>query len=491
MGSGERIRRRPPLWLVAALTVAVYLVGARLQQLDGRLLEPSAAGVEAFARYELGDFARAAAAYRRHFARTIAAGQTTYDAAYDAFLVGDVDQARALASKTIVGGPFDPDALLTLGEIDLDAGRYEPALASFRTILEHEPRHFDAAMLASIAALRAGQPTATLALLNQALRDWNDQRIGVLLSVLQVVGELEQMPAAAQPHAVLATYYRYLRVVDRANARGALRHAQLAIDAGDHPGDAYFTMGVVYYREDRPDDAVDAFEQAIAADPEHAEAHRWASLVYADRGDLKREYEMLGRAVEIAPHDPTYRILLSDVLTEKLGDYRQALALMTTAEAESPRDADVIGRIGWLHALMGSPTQALPYLERARALAPGQEWHHLWIAYALRRLGRDDDAVDHYRAALDINPYNAETHLSIAVLRQTEGRYAEAVPEYEQAIRLDRTNEENLIELCMLYHLASRFEEAEACARRFERAMPSNPDAPYLLRVLAGPVVGG
>src|SRR6185295_14702705 len=129
------------------------------------------------------DYAGAAAAYRQHFRQTIESGHSSFDAAYDALLVEDFDRARSLEEKILAHGPFEREALLTLGEAELQTGGYEAALVAFRIVLEHYPRQFEASVFASIAELRSGRPTGALDFLNQALRDYSaEQRITALLA---------------------------------------------------------------------------------------------------------------------------------------------------------------------------------------------------------------------------------------------------------------------------------------------------------------------
>src|SRR5438093_1194505 len=89
-------------------------------------------------------------------------------------------------------------------------------------------------------------------------------RITTFLATLETTGELAQLPAGTRPLCLLAHYHRYLRIFDQAQAASAIRYAKAAIAIEDHADDCWFTMGMVYRRQNKPHASLEALLHAIA-----------------------------------------------------------------------------------------------------------------------------------------------------------------------------------------------------------------------------------
>jgi hypothetical protein len=82
-----------------------------------------------------------------------------------------------------------------------------------------------------------------------------------------------------------------------------------------------------------------ALRHALAADPHHAEAYRWAAVEAARRKDVLLQYRMIRKAFESALTDPFYLDDLRRVVVDKLGDVHTMAALMEQALAADPKNA--------------------------------------------------------------------------------------------------------------------------------------------------------
>ena len=160
---------------------------------------------------------------------------------------------------------------------------------------------------------------------------------------------------AQQPLCLLAHLHRYLRIFDGAHAARALAYAEGAVAANDRPADAWLTIAVVQDKLGRHAAAMQAARHALAADPRHAEAYRWAALEASRRGDLLLEYRMLRKAFESAPTDPFYVEDLGRVVLERLGDAHTMAALMEQALAADPSNAIARKHLAAARLALGAP----------------------------------------------------------------------------------------------------------------------------------------
>jgi len=97
----------------------------------------------------------------------------------------------------------------------------------------------------------------------------------------------------------------------------------------------------------------------------------------------------------------------------KRREYAQALALIRSALAKNPDEADYSAFYGWLLHLMNPGDQApfdemLRAFERALTAHPKNERAHYYKGVVLKRMNRSDEATKHFKAAVEINPRHVE-----------------------------------------------------------------------------------
>ncbi|MGH7321669.1 MAG: tetratricopeptide repeat protein, partial [Candidatus Rokuibacteriota bacterium] len=357
--------------LTVSVALLVLLSVRHLSRMDERFFRFSFPGLTGLALYLVGDYGKAARAYRADLTERLRHNPARVEPSWRALVEGDLVEAKRLAKAQVTSGGPAIHARLTLGEVALAEGNQAEALRWFDEVLQAEIDQYDALLLASVAHARLGAHGRAVEALNRALRHNRvETRPTAFLAALEIAGSLARMPTARRPWCLLAHYHRYLRIYDPSNARLAIRNAERAVEVGDRPDDAYLTIGIVHRRHQRPDLALQAFLRAIELNPRHPEALRWAAGIYADRGDLASEYRLRKAAFEAVPDDPYHADHFYYLLFTKLGDYVQALALTRRSLERNPEDRESLARLGGIYRALGDDEQALEHYRKALALAP-------------------------------------------------------------------------------------------------------------------------
>ncbi len=262
------------------------------------------------------------------------------------YLTGRSEDAASSLKRSLALQPDSDETHRLLGEVLADRGDVDGGVAELQAAIRIRPRYWRSYMTLGLVYYRAGRYREALDPYRRAT---------------------ELQPNEPSPFANLGTMYHLLG--DITQAIGNYEHAvRLGPSAS-----AYANLALVYYRANRLDDARNAYEQSLAANPKSVLNHRNLGDVYTRLGETakaKAEYEQaiaIGDAlVKVNPRDMR-TIALIALCEAKLG--RSAAADRHAAEARTlaPDDREVLQRSAEVHALLGNHDAALKDLEAAIA----------------------------------------------------------------------------------------------------------------------------
>ncbi|HVX66580.1 MAG TPA: tetratricopeptide repeat protein [Bryobacteraceae bacterium] len=293
-----------------------------------------------------------------------------------AHLYEDRTRALPLLDRALALDPKLTDARLARGELHLEEGRAEAALADLRMVLEERPKDYR-------TLVRLGQ--AYLAL-NRA-----EEAVNVLARAVDLA-------PAARP--ALVPYHTALEKLGRkAEAEAVLSRIRDAVPETFRPAGR---SGLSEY---------------LRLPPE---------------GQRARYLANLRKNCAEAPHDPRWKLLLGG---ELLADGNTAEALATFKDlAATTSDAATLARGGRILVEFQQYEAARPLLEAALAAAPSSSDARLDLATALFHLRKPEAAL----ALLDQAPAaapNGDHYLLRAQILDSLGRFQEAVDSLNRGIR--------------------------------------------------------
>lgn len=136
---------------------------------------------------------------------------------------------------------------------------------------------------------------------------------------------------------------------------------------------ALSNLATAYYYLNRFDDAATSYEEALKMDP--SDYMTWGNLGDAD-------YWLAGQKDRSAQA------------------YRKGVELGEAKLRVNPRNAGVLGSVGWFYARLGDKTRAFADLNRALGISPKDPQLQLTMALVNVQFGRTDDALDSIENAL-------------------------------------------------------------------------------------------
>lgn len=185
----------------------------------------------------------------------------------------------------------------------------------------------------------------------------------------------------------------------------AERELRQALAADPNFADAHALLAEALLDQEKPDDAYAEAALAISQDPELEVGHFVMARVMLSRNRFDDAEQAIRRAIELVPYPRSFG-LLSAVRFEKR-DWRGALQAADEGLAVDPEDSACLN---------------------LRAMA-------------LRQLGRHDEADFTLRGALENDPDDSFAHANRGWSELHRGRPREALVHFREALRLDPSND--------------------------------------------------
>jgi TolB-like protein/Tfp pilus assembly protein PilF len=186
--------------------------------------------------------------------------------------------------------------------------------------------------------------------------------------------------------------------------------------------------------------AVEIYQQALAIDPDYAEAWAGLSVTYLSQTQsgylegkkgLTLAREAVDKAVALNPNLATAWARLSLIQSVFEWDWAGAGKSVEKALDMAPNDVQVLSAAGNLANLLGRLDESLAYYQRVLADDPLNMISLYNTADMLHRQGRLEEAELAYRKLLELNPEDWGSHAQVAIIMLRQGRAQDAWNELE------------------------------------------------------------
>ena len=236
-----------------------------------------------------------------------------------------------------------------LGQILLDADRYEDAITLYKECADHP---------------------------SSGLQEQRWRSLYLLSYAYEFAGKTEEALAAATEARTVA---------DQAGVgdfAGPFLHAQI---------------GWIHYHSHNLDMAITVYEEVLRKYPKDARTQESArfslSAIYVLKGEMEKGEGILQEVLKTDPENAQANNDLGYLWADQGKNLDQSLAMITKALAKEPENAAYLDSLGWVLFKLGQTEEAVKKLEQACSMKRGDDptlHEHLGDCYA--KLGRTDDA---------------------------------------------------------------------------------------------------
>jgi len=251
-----------------------------------------------------------------------------------------------------------------------------------------------------------------------------------------------------------------------------------------HNVQAYTQMGLLLSLQNRHEEAIRSFEEALRREPDSFAAIDGLANALANHGQNEQAVRQYERALKLKPHYSPSHMSLGLTL-KAMGRTEEASAHFRQAmdhPMNTPAAFQALGKVcydqGWMD-------EAVVQFTKALRLDPTDATIHLNLGVTLFSLGKLAEAQTHYVEALRLNPNLAEAHFRLGFLLGRQGKDAEALGQFTEALRLKPDLTEARLDLGVAMMHLGRTEEAIQQFQEVLRTDPTNATALKNMKVLS------
>jgi len=196
----------------------------------------------------------------------------------------------------------------------------------------------------------------------------------------------------------------------------------------------YYRLGVVKDDAGQYEEAMAAYQQAIALDPNYALPHNGLGLAYHAQGQYEEAMAAYQQAIALDLNDAYTHHGLGNVYVNQ-GQYEQAIAAYHQAIALDPNDAAPHNGLGIAYADQGQYEQAIAAYHQAIALDPNYAYPHIGLGVVYYHQGQYEEAIAAYHRAIALDPNDAAPHNNLGEIWLLQNQLDRAETAFRKAIQ--------------------------------------------------------
>ncbi|MGZ5786414.1 MAG: tetratricopeptide repeat protein [Ramlibacter sp.] len=255
-----------------------------------------------------------------------------------------------------------------------------------------------------------------------------------------------------------------------------------AIAANPQDANAHLNLGFVLSEQHRYSEAREALERSLGIDPGQADAFYILGAMANAQGNAAGAIDNFARALDCKPDfEAVYRPFCQTLIEE--GQTERARQVLEKAVVIFPAAADLHANLGNLHAAKGDAQRAIDCFRAALAIQANDAQVHSSLGNVLRKSNRLEEALASYQRVLSLNPDSADAINDHAIALGGLGRHEEAAASFRRALEIEPRHVQAMANLCAMLACLSRYEEA---ARVMARLVELEPEYPYAIGSLLG-----
>ena len=274
--------------------------------------------------------------------------------------------------------------------------------------------------------------------------------------------------------------------INNGNLAAAAESFRQAIACNPNYAEAYTNLGLVFQMQGNPGEAIALFRKAVAIKPTLLPTHLNLGFALMSLGQSDAAEESLRHVITLmpehtAPLQHAAALQALGVIAAQRGDFPDAENLLRHALKLNPDYVDAHINLGNLLQQVKRLYEAEASYRRVLEMQPNYPNAHYNLGILLVEAKRLREAEASFRRALELKPDYVDAHNNLGSLLQQDNRLPEAEASYSRALELNPDYVDAHNNLADLFLQTNRLPEAEAAYRRVLELKPDYVDAHFNL----------
>ncbi len=210
----------------------------------------------------------------------------------------------------------------------------------------------------------------------------------------------------------------------------ALFYYQHGLESSHKAPQFYYNIGLCCKQLNKLEDALEYFTKAIELKSDYLKAYGQLAKVFQEKGEHNNALELLHKALDVAPDEPLLHRLLGTSY-RSIEDFESALKHLRIAYELQPKEITIMLELANLLTMRGFLDEAFGIYQKILILHPNATTAFYNIAYVLKRQGYVNQAIEILQSIIKKNPDHTQAHLSLGLCYLTVGNFDEGWKEYE------------------------------------------------------------
>jgi len=234
---------------------------------------------------------------------------------------------------------------------------------------------------------------------------------------------------------------------------------------------AHYTMGIIYDNEDRREDAIREYVEALRLGPDASCIHARLGVDYLLTKREVRALEELALSESLDPQDAKPKFLTALIYTS-LGKFDEAQKKYEEVTKLDPESIWALSSLADVLVLQKKMAEAASVYEKLIEKEKNEPLLYFNLAVIYSRIGKIDSACEKLKEAIKLNPGYIEAYIGLGVLCEMKKDYAGAVENFEKALAIEPLDARLHFYLGVLY---DKKKEKSLAVKEFREAMRLNP----------------
>ncbi len=240
-------------------------------------------------------------------------------------------------------------------------------------------------------------------------------------------------------HANLGNAYNQFGQTDQSLLSKALREYNRAIALRQPHAFIYDGKGIVLLNQGHLDEAIEAFHQSIALDPNCGSPHRNLWFAYERKGLPDLALASILESIRVEPTcAEAYNTL--GISYGRMNQYEKSIDAFQRALAIDPENSKYLINLATTYQRCGKLDQSIEWYKKGIVLNANESIYFLNLANTYLLKGMVLEAIEMLKTALRLEPQNANVFQKLAIAYEMLGQKELAMQHYEKALHLHRKN---------------------------------------------------